>query len=280
MQPNRLSRMLIICCAAMFAAICQPAVAGTLCVNPAGSHNCFTSIQTAVNHAAPNGLIKVEAGTYKEEVDIGIPLAIIGAGAHSSIIDATGLAHGIFVDGFDHPGLKQVTITGLTIENALFEGVLVVSASDITIQDNHIIDNDKTPGLNFTGALTGCPGQPGNGIYETDETGDCGGGLHLVGTANSIVSGNLVTGNADGVLISDETAESHDNLLTHNVFKDNPAECGIVMASHPPAGHTNPPFAPHNGVDRNTISFNLSDGNGVKVGGAGSGLFSEDRKST
>jgi hypothetical protein len=101
MQPTRLgrtlmSRTLIVCCAAMFAAICQPAVAGTLCVNPAGSHNCFSSIQTAVNHASANDLIQVEAGTYKEEVDIGIPLAIVGAGAgaHASIIDATGLAHG------------------------------------------------------------------------------------------------------------------------------------------------------------------------------------------
>jgi parallel beta-helix repeat protein len=275
MQPTRLSRTLIVCCAVMFAAICQPAVAGTLCVNPAGSNNCFTSIQTAVNHAAPNDLIKVEAGTYKEEVTIGIPLAIVGAGAHSSIIDATGLAHGIFVDGFDHPGLKQVTITGLTVENALFEGVLVVSASDITIQDNHIMDNDKTPGLNFTGALTGCPDQPGNGIYETDETGDCGGALHLVGTANSIISGNLVTGNADGVLISDETAESHDNLLIHNTIKNNPLECGIVLASHPPAGKTDPPFAPHHGVNHNTVAENISTDNGVQIGGAGAGMFSD-----
>ena len=73
MQPTRLGRTLmgrtlIVCCAAMFAAICQPAVAGTLCVNPAGSHNCFSSIQTAVNHASANDLIQVEAGTYKEEV--------------------------------------------------------------------------------------------------------------------------------------------------------------------------------------------------------------------
>jgi hypothetical protein len=275
MQPTRLSRALIVCCAAMFAAICQPAQAGTLCVNPAGSHNCFTSIQTAVNHAAPNDLIKVEAGTYKEEVDIGIPLAIVGAGAYSSIIDATGLAHGIFVDGFDHPGLKQVTITGLTVENALFEGILVVSASDVTIQDNHIMDNDKTPGLNFTGALTGCPDQPGNGIYETDETGDCGGALHLVGTANSIISGNLVTGNADGLLISDETAESHDNLLIHNTIKNNPLECGIVLASHPPAGKTDPPFAPHHGVNHNTVAENISTNNGVQIGGAGAGMFSD-----
>ena len=193
----------------------------------------------------------------------------------ASIIDATGLAHGIFVDGFDHPGLKQVTITGLTVENALFEGVLVVSASDITIQDNSIINNDTTPGLRFTGALTGCPGQPGNGVYEDDETGDCGGALHLVGTANSIVSGNLITGNADGVLISDETAESHDNLLIHNTVKNNPLECGIVLASHPPSGQTSPPFAPHHGVDHNTVADNLSTGNGVKIGGAGAGMFSD-----
>ena len=157
MQPTRLSRMLILCSAVVFVAICQTAVAGTLCVNPAGSHNCFKSIQTAVNHASANDLIQVEAGTYNEEVDIGLPVAIIGAGASASIIDATGLAHGIFVDGFDHPGLKQVTITGLTVENADFEGVLVVSASDVTIQDNSVINNDATPGLGFTGSRNRLP---------------------------------------------------------------------------------------------------------------------------
>src|ERR1700693_6271427 len=280
MQPTRLSRTLlsrtlIVCCAAIFAAICQSSVAGTLCVNPAGTHNCVARIQPAVNHASANDLIEVEAGTYKEEVEIGIPLAIVGAGAHASIIDATGLAQDIFVDGFDHPGLKQVTITGLTVENALFEGVLVVSASDITIQNNNIINNDTSPGLNFTGALTGCPDQPGDGIYETDETGDCGGALHLVGTANSIVSGNLVTGNADGVLISDETAESHDNLLIHNIVKNNPLECGIVLASHPPSGKTSPPFPPHHGGNHNTVAGNLSTGRGVRIGGAGAGMFSD-----
>jgi hypothetical protein len=271
-------RLTLVSAMTLFAAMAisvQLSAAGTLCVNPAGSHNCFSSIQIAVNHASANDLIQVEAGTYKEEVDIGIPLAIIGTGNHASIIDATGLAHGIFVDGFDHPGLKQVIITGLTVENALFEGVLVVSASDITIQDNHIINNDTTPGLIFTGALTGCPGQPGNGVYETDETGDCGGALHLVGTANSIVSGNLITGNADGVLISDETAESHDNLLVHNTIKNNPLECGIVLASHPPSGKTSPPFAPHHGVDHNTVAENISTGNGVQIGGAGAGMFSD-----
>jgi hypothetical protein len=40
MQPTLLSRTLIVCCAVVFAAICQTAVAGTLCVNPVGSHDC------------------------------------------------------------------------------------------------------------------------------------------------------------------------------------------------------------------------------------------------
>jgi len=274
MQPTQSSRMLV-CTAVVLVAVCQTAVAGTLCVNPAGSHNCFTSIQGAVNHAAANDLIQVEAGTYSEEVVIGLPVAIIGAGARASIIDATGLAHGIFVDGFDHRGLRRVTITGLTVENANFEGVLVVSASDVTIQDNSVINNDATPGLMFTGAATGCPGQPGNGVYEDDETGDCGGAIHLIGTANSIVSGNFITGNADGVLISDETAESHDNLLIHNTVTNNPLECGIVLASHPPSGKTSPPYAPHFGVDHNTVAENISTGNGVKIGGSGAGLFSD-----
>jgi hypothetical protein len=262
-------------CMIFLLGLSQPSVAATLCVNPTGSHGCYSQIQAAVNHAAPNDVIDVAAGTYKEEVVIGIPVSLIGAGANSSVIDAANLAHGIFVDGYDNPGLNDVTIAGFTVQNALFEGVLVVSASDVTIRDNHIVDNDKSSGLLFTGELTGCPDQPGNGIYETDETGDCGGALHLVGTANSIVSGNLITGNADGVLISDETAESRDNLLIRNIVKNNPLECGIVLASHPPSGHTSPPFAPHYGVDHNTVAENVSSGNGVKIGGAGAGMFSD-----
>jgi hypothetical protein len=96
-----------------------------------------------------------------------------------------------------------------------------------------------------------------------------------VGTVNSIVSGNLITGNADGILISDETAESRDNLLIRNIITNNPLECGIVLASHPPSGKTSPPFAPHHGVNHNTVAENISSDNGVKIGGAGAGMFTD-----
>ncbi|MGO8813850.1 MAG: nitrous oxide reductase family maturation protein NosD [Terriglobia bacterium] len=275
MHPLRFRPWAVITCAVLFAAFYGPATAtaaNTLCVNPNGSHGCYAKIQTAVDAALPNETINVARGTYTEEVLIGKPLSLIGAGADPSVIDATGLAHGIFVDGLDYPGLNGVTIAGFTVKNALFEGILVVSASDVTIRDNQVVDNDKSQGLEFTGAPMGCTGQPGNGIYENDESGDCGGAIHLIGTVHSILSGNLITGNADGVLISDETAESRDNLLIHNAVKDNPLECGIVLASHPPMGAIG---SPHHGVHHNTVAENVSTGNGVKVGGSGVGLFSD-----
>jgi len=272
MHTDRFRPWLVVCCAVMLATFSHIAAANTLCVNSTGSHGCYSSIQMAVTNASPNDVVNVAPGTYKEYVQIGKSLSLIGAGADPSVIDATGLAHGIFVDGLTYPGLHNVTVAGFTVKNALYEGILVVSASDVTVRDNRIVDNDKIPSLNFTGAPTGCPGQPGNGTYENDESGDCGGALHLIGTVHSIVSGNLMSGNADGILISDETAESYGNLLIHNTLKDNPLECGIVLASHPPMGSIG---SPHYGVHHNTVAENISTGNGVQIGGAGVGIFSD-----
>jgi Right handed beta helix region len=273
MSQSRIGLWPIIVCAVLVAAFSQPTAAKTLCVNSHGSNGCYSDIQTAVSHASSGDIIQVAAGEYDEDVTIGMPLSLLGAGPDESIINATGQPNGVFVDGFDHSGLHDVTVAGFTIKNADFEGVLVVNASDVVIRENHVVNNDKSPGLLFTGVTTGCPGQPGNGTYENDETGDCGGAIHLVGTVNSIVSENLITGNADGVLISDETAESRDNLIIHNIVKDNPLECGIVLASHPSTGI--PPYAPHHGVNHNTVAENISTRNGVQIGGSGAGLFSD-----
>ncbi len=257
-------------CAVLLAAFGQTAKANTLCVNPSGSHSCYAKIQSAVNAASNNDVINVAPGTYKEDVTIWKPLSLIGAGADWSIIDATGLANGIFIDGVDHPGLNNVTVAGFAVKKALYEGVLVVSASDATIRNNHILNNDQIGPVFGSGPA--CKGQP---AFETDESGDCGGGLHLIGVVRSIISDNVLTGNGDGVLISDETAESRDNLLIHNIATDNPPECGIVLASHPPVGSSGPYYATHYGVDHNTIAENVSSRNGLTVGGAGVGLFSD-----
>ncbi len=259
------------CCGVLFVVSSLNLAAATLCVNPAGSGGCHKTITAAVNQAGAHDVIRVSAGTYKEDILISKPVSLLGAGAGESIIDATGLPNGIYIDGYDHPGLSHVKIEGFTVENAQWEGILIVNASRVTIRDNDISSDDKA-GPVFTGAPMGCPGQP---AFETDETGDCGGALHLMGVSYSAIEGNTMTNSADGMLISDETGESHDNLIVDNSVSNNPLDCGLTLASHSPVGSSPPHFAPHHGVDRNTLSGNIVSNNGVQVEGAGVGLFSD-----
>lgn len=270
MNVGHFPKLFLPCCLALFAVPFQSAAAATLCVN-ASSSTCYHTINDAVGHAHPFDVVNVAAGHYHEYVLITQPISLIGAGAGASVIIATSMPHGVFVDGADFRGIAHVTVAGFTIKNAQWEGLLIVNASDVTIRDNTIEDNDQAPAV-FTGKPEGCPGQD---TFETDETGDCGGGLHLMGVWNSIVSGNLITRNDDGILISDDSGESHDILVYHNRVVDNPGECGIVLASHSPVGSSPPAFAPHFGIHHITVSENNAENNGVHVGGAGIGIFSD-----
>jgi hypothetical protein len=270
MIPSKSVSPCVVLCAVLFPAFVQVMAAKTLCVNPAGSHSCYVKIQQAVNAASNNDLIKVGPGTYAEGVVIGKPLSLIGAGPDRSVIDAASLPNGILLDGYNNPGLSGVTVAGFTVKDALYEGILVLNTANATIRDNYVLNNDLEGPVFGSGPA--CNGQP---AYETDESGDCGGAIHLLGAVDSVVSGNFITGNADGILISDDSGESHGNVLTRNLVIDNPLECGIVLASHPPVGSTPPYYSKHHGVDHNTVSENVVSRNGVQVGGSGAGLFSD-----
>lgn len=143
----------------LVASLYQSGMAATLCVNPNGTNGCYLTISVvAVSHATAGSTIKVSPGTYQEDVVILIPLVLIGAGADSTIFHATGLGNGVFVGRFHHPGLSGVVVARFTVENAQFEGILVVSATKVTVGYNVAKNNDASPGLLFTGAPTGCPG--------------------------------------------------------------------------------------------------------------------------
>jgi len=255
----------VLLCVGLVAGLSKPASATIWCVNPGGTNGCFATIGSAVSAAAANDTVNVAPGTYKEDVIIGKPLSLVGAGAIRTVIDATGLANGVYVDGLDHVGLSNVVVRGFTVKNANYEGILITNASGITISNNNITYNDKS--LEPTPA---CPGQP---AFETSEEFDCGEGLHLSGADHSIVANNLVANNSGGILISDDTAAVHDNLIIGNIIRDNVLDCGITMASHGP--YLLAPGSDHYGVVRNTIANNQSIGNGTQGGGAGVGLFSD-----
>jgi len=222
-----LRQMRIALGAALLAGIAQTAAAATLCVNPGGTKGCLATIGAAVAAAAPNDTIDVAAGTYKEDVTVAKPLSLIGANQNNTIIDATGLANGVYIDGLDNPGLSNVIVTGFTVKNANFEGILITNASFVTVWGNTVTNND----VNLEPSIPACPGIPD---FETGEDFDCGEGVHLIGVDHSTVANNTVENNAGGILLSDDTGQTHDNLVTGNLSMDNPFDCGIVMASHAP----------------------------------------------
>ena len=248
---------------AMLAANSQPAGAATFCVNPGGIGGCFSTIGAAVSGASTGDTIQVAPGTYSEDVIIGKSLSLIGASSANTIIDAKGQANGVYVDGLDNPGLSEVVVTGFTIQNANFEGILVTNASSVTIWSNRVVTNDLA--LNPSGPF--CPGQP---AFETNEDFDCGEGIHLSGVGHSTVANNFLQNNSGGVLLSDDTGATHDNLITRNVALNNPFDCGITLASH--ALYSQLPSNTPRGVDRNTVSENDSSKNGLAVEGAGAGV--------
>ena len=205
--------------------------------------------------------INVAPGIYMEDVIIQTPLSLVGAGRGQSIINAVSLSNGIYIDGIDNPGLSKVVVTGFTIENANFEGILVTNASFVTIWDNEVINNDKS--LNIS--VPECPGQP---LFETSEGDDCGEGIHLIGVDHSTVVNNTSEKNSGGILLTDETVATQHNLIIGNLVRNNPFDCGITLASHPNVVlNTEPP-----GVYSNTIANNESRHNGYQVPGAGAGV--------
>lgn len=248
-------KLLLFLCALLLAASAQQAEAKTLCVNSTGSHPCFAKIQAAVDAASNGDIIFVAPGIYKEDVVIDRSVSLLAMVPGAAIIDASGLSNGVYIDGFDHPGLATVEVSGFVVRNAVNEGILIANASFVTVRNNRVTANDQGLGSN-------CPGIQ---AFELAESFDCGEGIHLSAVDHSTFVDNTVVKNAGGILVSDDTGPTHDNLISRNTVSDNPFDCGITLASHPFSAATP-------GVIHNTISNNVSSHNGFQEPGAGAGV--------
>jgi hypothetical protein len=162
-------------------------------------------------------------------------------------------------------GVADVVVSGFKVRNANFEGILAANATDVTLVENQVTDNDRS--LNISAGTCN-----GLAAFETSEGEDCGEGIHLMAVDHSSVVRNEIAYNSGGILTSDETGPSHDNLITGNRVHDNPFDCGITFASHPPATSVIPTAKLPFGITHNTISNNISERNGTQVPGAGAGV--------
>jgi parallel beta-helix repeat protein len=238
----------------------------TLWAAPDGSGSACTASQPcaladAVAAAGEGATVRAKPGIYSGGVSITKPITLVGGG-HATI-DAASSPTGMGIDVTS--GGSGSTVSGFTVEHALYEGILVGDplfdaagafmpagspVSDVTIEHNVVVAND-----------TGFTGGSGLGQCDTPPNappGDCGEGIHLLSVADSVVAHNRVSGNAGGILLTDERGPTTGNLIDHNVVVDNVDDCGITIASHTPAG-----------IWGNTVQHNTVDGNGVAGEGAG-----------
>ncbi len=171
----------------------------------------------------------------------------------SGSINATGYDLGVYIG----PGINDVKVVGATVTGANDEGILVQDASDIIIKDNIIESNAINP-FPYT--------KPGQEIKA----------IALAGSRKVLVTNNTVESNEHGgigvyddgpdssfapIAIDSAPVAGAGNVITGNLVKDNPNDCGIVLTARNPGG----------GVSNNTISGNnVSGGLGgiVVAGGA------------
>jgi hypothetical protein len=235
----------------------------------------YKTIRGSLKAAPAGSTVVVCRGTYHEQVAITKPVLLTGKHA---VINETGVTPKFTVDV---PGIgplkifagvvitsSHVRVRGFTVRNALGEGILAAGVKgtirDVAIEHNAVLHNDLGGGVPPASPYFEC--QPSGPI-----PGDCGEGVHFIAVAFSSVSGNHIARNSGGILLTDETGPTHNNLIENNNVTRNIDDCGITVPGHNPAaldssGKPQPKVA---GVYRNLIVHNRVVGNGTKGEGAG-----------
>jgi nitrous oxidase accessory protein NosD len=235
----------------------------------------YSTIQAAIDAAPSGATVVVCKGTYVEQVVLGKPIVLTGRDA---TIDEKGVTPSFVANV---PGVgslpifagvvivgSHVTVSGFTITDAQGEGVLAAGITaplvDVSLAGNRVVNNDLGGGV-----------PPASPYFECQASGeipgDCGEGVHFIAVAYSDISHNYIAGNSGGVLLTDETGPTHDNLIEGNQVTNNQSDCGITVPGHNPDaldanGKRQPAVA---GVYRNVIKGNSITNNGHLGEGAG-----------
>jgi hypothetical protein len=235
----------------------------------------YKTIGSALKAAAPWSTVVVCPGSYHEQVVIKKPVSLIGRHA---TINEKGVKPA-FVVNPPHVGKltifagvvivrSHVRVQGFTVTNALGEGILAAGVQGtiggITITRNAVVHNDLGGGVPAVSTYFECQAQG-------PVPGDCGEGVHFLAVANSEVNHNFIAHDSGGVLLTDETGPTHNNVIENNVVTRNASDCGITVPGHNPAalnakGQRQPAVA---GVYDNAIVHNVVTSNGLQGEGAG-----------
>ena len=207
----------------------------------AGQSPCFTTIQAAINAAGPGDVIRIQAGTYPEQLSISGKNDFQGATEIDRIIieadpatqpgqvmltGASGACTGNYAIRLQQS--KFITIRGLTITGTGGQAISLMGGNnqnqDIHIELNRIFRNGSS---SCNGGITIARGNPGtlivnNLIYNNGRSGitliDADGGPHYL--INNTIYGNQWNGV--------EVARNHTITLANNIINRNGTASGTT----------------------------------------------------
>ncbi|MGB3458137.1 MAG: NosD domain-containing protein [Halobacteriota archaeon] len=186
----------------------------------------FVNIQDAVDNADDGYTIRVDNGTYKENVDVGRPLTICSEhGAAVTTISAPNPNDNVFDVTADY-----VTITGFNVIGATAKGGIYLCNADYCNIANNSASNNKI-------------------------------GIHLqMGSQHNTITNNTVSDNKNGIWL----AQSNSNKITNNTVSDN--ENGISLSSSDDNRIYNNYFSSTNNADDNGNNiWNIAKTSGTNI---------------
>ncbi len=205
--------------------------AATITVGPDGD---YATIQAAVDGANSGDTIRVESGTFRENVIINKSVVLRGTdtGDGRPVVDGKGVGSAIVLSA------DRITVEGLVVKNSGFGK----SGIEVKSDDNAIRNNLVTA----------------NKWY----------GISLSDSDDGVISGNAVSGNKYGIWIS---AGSDGSRITKNELKDNANGNAVDAGSNDWDGNayddlgedeTTYPIPGGSNVDENPRSIEAESGNG------------------
>lgn len=172
----------------------------------------FSTIQEAINAASPNDTIIVAPGVYYEHLSIfKSNLTIIGENPATTIIDGNQTASVIFLEA------KNVTITGFTIQNAIY-GINMIQSKNCTISNNAV--NSSTENALFLASAIRMSESSNNTITKNTLTSNNGYGIrHMFNSNKNVIINNTAAGNKYGISIESSMYTTlENNNLTSNTY--------------------------------------------------------------
>jgi nitrous oxidase accessory protein len=210
-----------------------------------GSNQPVTSVKQAVLMAKDGDTILINPGVYKEGSLI-ITKSISLIGNNHPALDGENKYEILTISG------KNIIIRGITFQNSGysamndFASIKVVDASNITIEDNTIINAYFAIHISNTAYAT----VRHNTIKGTPKTEQLSGnGIHLWKSSHALIDGNHVQGHRDGIyfeFVSFSTVQnnlsennirygihfmfSNDDIYFNNIFKKNGAGVAVMYS--------------------------------------------------